>query len=198
MSHAYSWDDLSVVVCEGEEGKNSSTIIKEEHMFHKLRSQKGFTLIELMIVVAIIGILAAIAIPNFLAYQAKSKQSEAKVALGAIFTSAVAYSSEVNPSTFDPAAAVPVGNISSLGYRPSGTPRYSFWYAVGGTSTVFPGSATGTVALCNLGTSPAGVASTAAGFTAAASGQIDSDATCDQWTMHDGRVLGNIINDVTG
>ena len=167
-------------------------------MCKQLKGQKGFTLIELMIVVAIIGILAAIAIPNFLAYQAKSKQSEAKVALGAIFTSAIAYSSEVNPSTFDPAAAVPVGTISSLGYRPSGTPRYSFWYGVAGAPVVFPGSAVGTVALCNLGVSPAGVASTALGFTAGARGQIDSDATCDEWTMHDGRVLNNITNDVTG
>jgi len=55
-------------------------------MLSMLKGKKGFTLIELMIVVAIIGILAAIAIPNFLKFQAKSKQSEAKSNLGAIFT----------------------------------------------------------------------------------------------------------------
>ena len=55
---------------------------------------KGFTLIELMIVVAIIGILAAIAIPNFLKFQCKAKQSEAKTGLKAIYTTQLAYSGE--------------------------------------------------------------------------------------------------------
>jgi type IV pilus assembly protein PilA len=63
-------------------------------MFKQLKGQKGFTLIELMIVVAIIGILAAIAIPNFLQYQLKSRQSEAKTNLQAIKTSEVAFQAE--------------------------------------------------------------------------------------------------------
>ena len=63
-------------------------------MLKQLRGHKGFTLIELMIVVAIIGILAAIAIPNFLQYQLKSRQSEAKTNLQAIKTSEVSFQAE--------------------------------------------------------------------------------------------------------
>jgi type IV pilus assembly protein PilA len=62
----------------------------------RLRSnaEAGFTLIELMIVVGIIGLLSAIAIPNFISYQARSRRSEAYVNLAAIARIQSAYYAE--------------------------------------------------------------------------------------------------------
>ena len=171
-------------------------------MCKQVKQQQGFTLIELMIVVAIIGILAAIAIPNFLSYQAKAKQSEAKISLGSIFTSAIAFQAEANPQTYAPAA------IGLLGYLPSGTPRYSFWYAVDataggpgpGTPTAFSGAPAVVAGSCNTATAPAVGATVAAsqtGFTAGAKGNIDGDLACDEWHMNDGRILTNDKSDVT-
>ena len=61
---------------------------------HSKREQQGFTLIELMIVVAIIGLLASIAIPSFQRYQLTSKRAEAYGNLGGLMTTQKAFHAE--------------------------------------------------------------------------------------------------------
>jgi type IV pilus assembly protein PilA len=151
----------------------------------KFKGQKGFTLIELMIVVAIIGILAAIAIPNFMQYQAKSKQSEAKTNLGGIYVSEVAYFGEQNAFS---------GVFPTIGFVVASTGSQRYSYTVDGTN-VLAGT---TVGACSTYTG-SGVSAT--GFTALATGNIDGDTTCDTWTMNDTKTLFNgvgttLMNDV--
>jgi type IV pilus assembly protein PilA len=79
---------------------------------------KGFTLIELMIVVAIIGILAAIAIPNFIKFQARSKQSEAKANLKAMFTAEKAFFQEKDRFS---------SLVGEVGFAPERNNRYAYF-----------------------------------------------------------------------
>jgi len=83
------------------------------------KTNEGFTLVELMVVVAIIGILSAVAIPNFKRYQAKTKTSEAKLQLSAVYQSLISLQSD-----YDAFATC----LEDAGYAPSLSGNY---YAIG-------------------------------------------------------------------
>ena len=78
-------------------------------------NNRGFSLIELMIVVGIISILSAIAIPNFQRFQMKSRQSEAKNAMAAVYQAEKAFHQEWGQY---------FGDWRDIGYAPEGVMKY--------------------------------------------------------------------------
>ncbi len=125
-------------------------------MISKISSRfgKGFTLIELMIVVAIIGILAAIAIPNFVKFQCRSKQSEAKTNLKALYVAEESYYAEqdVYLAITSCSQLDCVSITNDAGWSPKGDRiRYSYVTTAGASTTAptFLGIATGSESSVN-------------------------------------------------
>ena len=123
----------------------------------KLHTRRGgFTLIELMIVVAIIGILAAIAIPNFLRFQLKAKSSEGKTNLAAIRTAEESYfaeygvyvSADPSPLATGHNLKVPFVNemgpglgFDRLGWAPEGEVYFNYSVAANAAGSQFTAAA---------------------------------------------------------
>jgi type IV pilus assembly protein PilA len=110
------------------------------------RTAKGFTLIELMIVVAIIGILAAVAIPAFMKYIRRSKTTEASMNIRKLYDSSVSYfESEHSDSGGTilakqfPTSAGPAPAANACCGQPGGkcAPNNSLWAAATWTSLNF-------------------------------------------------------------
>lgn len=89
-------------------------------MFSKFHNrQKGFTLIELMIVVVIIGILAALAIPRFMSATVKAKQSEAKTILKQVYTLQRTYKQGSSAGLY-------AADIADLGFDAPPNAKYTY------------------------------------------------------------------------
>ena len=93
--------------------------------YNKMKNEKGFSLVELMVVVAIIGILASIAIPSYQKFQRRARQAEPKTMLSSIYTAQVAFIAEYGLGS---------PNLLQIGITPSGQVQYLTGFAVGNNS----------------------------------------------------------------
>lgn len=195
-------------------------IISIDHVYggrcmKKINNEQGFSLVELMVVVGIIGILSAVAVPNFKKYQAKSKTSEAKLALASIYAAEQSFQADADSYA---------SCLADMGYEPSspGTiaGRTQRYYTVGANTGLFGSGGLlnnmacvsasadnqsywlGTKGRGGLGTgrlntnltaAPVNATSTATTFTMGAVGAVTNSGTLiDAWTINQDKLLRHV------
>lgn len=133
----------------------------------------------------VVGVLAAIAIPNFLKFQSKARQSEAKSNLAAIFTAQFTYFSENNKwgATFE-----------QIYWEPEGKNRYTYY--LNSCEENIPGSSFITGCPEELKEFLSSCEGDEKCFRAGAVGNIDSDSELDIWVIDDNKNLRNLMNDL--
>lgn len=136
-------------------------------MFKRFHGRKGFTLIELMIVVVIIGILAALAIPRFMQATTKSKQSEAKQLLKQIYTMQRAYRQEQGTYAHNAEVVIAGGRFDLIGVEIQGEAKYTYTMAADENT-----------------------------FSCEATANLDDDVAIDTWTIDQDGNLTCDIDDV--
>lgn len=168
----------------------------------KRMNQRGFSLVELMVVVAIIGVLAAIGVPSLQKYMAKSRQAEAKTNLASLYTANKAFFAEYN--TYHT-------SFNVIGFAPEGQLRYNVGFGADSSVTLSEYGYTGTdsgwndaIAFCGgAPNSPCQIMAEAKGqtlesiytadastFLAAARGRIYKNQP-DTWSINDTKNIRN-------
>jgi type IV pilus assembly protein PilA len=142
-------------------------------------AKSGFSLVELMIVVAIMAFLAMIAVPNFMRFLAKAKRAEAYMNLSSIYAAEKAYFAEHNTYSST------LSGQGGIGWKPEGyngggkKEKFNYTYGFSGAegSNHFSGKLDGGEAGLGRGKADG------QGFVAVASGDIDGDGIADIITV---------------
>ncbi|MEM6531052.1 MAG: prepilin-type N-terminal cleavage/methylation domain-containing protein [Myxococcota bacterium] len=161
--------------------------------------QRGFTIIEAVIVAAIVSVLSSIALPQVISFLAKARQAEAKAHLASLFKVELAYAADKERFT---------DSLVAVGFLPEGSSRYivGFTSDTSGSgvndtaelSAVRPAVRTSEMTLLGLPLTDADLPLspvTATSFTIGAAGNVDGDSDLDQWTMNDGNELVVVFDD---
>ncbi len=180
---------------------------------NKVKSQGGFSLIELMMVVVIIGVLAGVGIPQYQKFQMKARQSEVKSLLSSMYTSQKAFYAEWNQY---------YGDFNAVGYGLSGDLGYNVGFRGAGrngpathpsptyrgrppvvrsanSNNMCPanGSRGCTVTKARSNATVAGTQANLNNFRFGGLANLDDDGTLDQWRITEDKVFEQTSDDIT-